>query len=166
MQSITITFHFWSVQSITIAITQKTVIDYHWRLRLPHVWSADVNIYDLKNIKCLRLLRYLFAKLNQDHQGSQKSSYEPLWRFQAEILSPAIRGRMRYDSTWHDCVMMHSDSQGRAGFGGKLVKFPPDSPLQRPPIMTFICFKKNIRLKNCRDSEDKQEYNSYLPMLR
>jgi len=32
---ITITFHFWSVQSITI--TQKTVIDYN-RLRLTHVW--------------------------------------------------------------------------------------------------------------------------------
>jgi len=28
MQSITITFHFWSIQLITITITQKTVIDY------------------------------------------------------------------------------------------------------------------------------------------
>jgi len=35
MYSIAITFHFWSVQSITI--TEKTVIDYDWQLRLPHV---------------------------------------------------------------------------------------------------------------------------------
>jgi len=33
MQSITITFHSWSIQSITIAITEKTVIDCN-RLRL------------------------------------------------------------------------------------------------------------------------------------
>jgi len=38
MQSSTIriTFHFWSVQSITITITQKTAIDCN-RLRLPNV---------------------------------------------------------------------------------------------------------------------------------
>jgi len=33
---ITVTFHFWSVQSITI--TQKTVIDYDWlATTIPHV---------------------------------------------------------------------------------------------------------------------------------
>jgi len=33
-----LTFNFLLVQSITVTITQITVIDYDWRLRLSHVW--------------------------------------------------------------------------------------------------------------------------------
>jgi len=32
--------------------------------------------------------------------------------------------------------------------------------LGSPPVMTFICFRYNIRLKNCRDSKEIQEYSS------
>ena len=49
----TITFHFWSVQSIMITISQKTVINYDWRL--PHVWhtpNQTCGQLAFKNQKC------------------------------------------------------------------------------------------------------------------
>jgi len=58
-----------------------------------------------------------------------------------------------------DLAIMHAD-QGRImeGATGQL----PRSPLQGGPVMKFICIKKNIRLKNFRDSRAIQEYNSIL----
>jgi len=42
----------------------------------------------------------------------------------------------------------------------------PGPPLQgAPPVMKFICFKLNIRLKNFRDSEMMHEYSSNLIFL-
>ena len=38
----------------------------------------------------------------------------------------------------------------------------PGTPLQGLPVMKFICFKQNTRLKNFCDSEAIQEYNSIL----
>ena len=44
--------------------------------------------------------------------------------------------------------------------GGNRGNCPGPSAPRNPSMMTFICFKSNNRLKNCRDSKDMQEYNS------
>ena len=55
-------------------------------------------------------------------------------------------------AAWHD---------HRAGLrGGNGGNCPGHSAPRVLPMMTFICFKWNIRLKNRRDSKEIQEYNA------
>ena len=49
---------------------------------------------------------------------------------------------------------------GGGNGGGETGAIAPGPPFKRVPVIIFICVKQNIRLKNCRDSKEIQEYNS------
>ena len=84
------------------------------------------------------------------------------------IFQPVILLFSEYISCLETDIFASSDSvshliQGRIKGGGNC----PGPPAARGlPVMKFISFKLNICLKNFRDSEVMQEYNSNLIFLR
>jgi len=78
--------------------------------------------------------------------------------FQRDIHSIWLRTERFFNTDWL-IVFIPIRAGLRGGNGGNC---PGSSAPRGPTAMTFICFKYNIRLKNCRDSTEIQEYNSIL----
>jgi len=85
-------------------------------------------------------------------------------KFDVETIEPSCITEWKGSVSHHNKslpITAQRQAVCRAGLRrGNRGNCPGPSAPRGPFVMTFICFKLNISLKNCRDSKEMHEYNS------